>query len=110
MILEDAFKLLKRYDLIHSHREFSTDFLSRRPRHYDDLICSGRQPSPAVLASLALRLGEVAHPKRHDPGAAQQVAELVLLLARTFVELRKCFVTVLPRRRPIMNIPATLRK
>jgi hypothetical protein len=110
MILEKAYDLLKRLNLTRSHREFSADFLSRRPRHYDDLICSRRQPSPAVLASLAVRLDEVAVRLKYDPEAAQQVAELERLVECTFAELRKSFVTALPRTRPAMNMPWHLYK
>ena len=110
MVLNEAYDLLKRLNLIRSHRDFSTDFLSRRPRHYDDLICSKRKPSPAVLASLAVRLDEVSVRVKYDPRAAQQAAELDQLVGRTFAELRNSFVTVLPRKRPAMNRPAFLRR
>lgn len=109
MILNEAYYYLKQLNLTRSHRDFSTGFLSRRPRHYDDLICGRRQPSPAVLASLAVRLDEVTVRMKYDPSAAQQVAELERLLERTFAELRKSFVTALPRKRPAMNIPSFLR-
>jgi uncharacterized membrane protein YccC len=110
MPLKSAYEYLRHLNLTRSHREFSTDFLNRRPRHFDDLVCSRRQPSPAVLASLAVRLGDVAHQKRRDPDAEQQVAELERLIVCTFAELRKCFVTTLPRKRPAMNIPMWRRK
>ena len=110
MLLRDAYEYLKQRNLIGSHREFSTDFLSRRPRHCDDLICAGRRPSPTVLASLAVRLGDVALQMRSRPGAEQEVAELEGLIIRAFAEMRAHFVTVLPRKRPAMNILTWFRK
>lgn len=110
MILRNTYEYLQHLKLVHSHRDFSTDFLSRRPRYYDDLICARRRPSPAVLACLAVRLGELAAPMRRDPHAGERLGELDALIARSFVELRKCFVTALPRKRPAMNIPLWLRK
>ncbi len=108
MLLENAFRYLKRAKLVSSHGEFSTDFLGRRPRYYDDLVCARREPSAAVVANLAMRLSDVARRLKRSPDASVDAAELEQMIASAFAELRKRFITVLSRNRPAMNKPAPL--
>jgi hypothetical protein len=67
MLLFNIYKRLNSTGIARNHAIFSSHFLGRSPRYYDYLICSGSQPSVAVLATLAIRLEDLADKFRSEP-------------------------------------------
>ena len=110
MTIHCAYNFLKRHKFTSSHREFSVDYLGRRSRYYDDLICSGRRPSAGVMVNLGLRLADVLlRLQQHSP-MDPRAPELDRLVVRLFAELRNRPVNILPRRRMNMNLLLALRE
>ncbi len=108
MNIHCAYNFLRRHKFVSSHRDFSVDYLGRRPRHYDDLICTGRNPSAAVMVNLGLRLADVLQRLQQHSAMDPRADELDRLVVRIFAELRGRPVNVLPRRRPRMNRPPAM--
>ncbi len=102
MILNDAYAMLKRLGLVANHASFSADFLNKAPRHYDDLICSGRAPSVAVLMSLFVRTKAIADAFAARPSLAAQASEMTTLAGTIWAELERRSCALLPasRKRP----------
>ena len=98
MILHDAYAALKRLGLVANHAAFSTDYLNKAPRHYDDLICSGRAPSVAALLSLFVRVRAIADAFAGSPSVAMHATELDGIAVRIWSELERRCCCLLPQR------------
>ncbi len=98
MILHDAYAALKRLGLVANHAAFSTDYLNKSARHYDDLVCSGRAPSVAVLLSLFVRVRAIADAFAGSPSVAMHAAELDGVAGRIWSELERRCCSLLPGR------------
>lgn len=91
MTIEAAFAALKRLKVVRNHREFSADFLARRPRYLDHLLCSNRQASAAVLVTLILRLQELL---REYSASETHAAALASLTDRLWADLQgRCLLS-----------------
>ena len=98
MILHDAYAALKRLGLVGNHAAFSADYLNKAPRHDDDLVCSGRAPSVAVLPSLFVRVRAIANAFAGSPSVAMHAAELDGIAGRIWSELERRCCSLLPGR------------
>ena len=98
MILHDAHAALKRLGLVANHAAFSADYLNKAPRHFDDLICSGRAPSVAALLSLFVRTKAVADALAGSPSVAMHATELDGIAVRIWSELERRCCSLLPGR------------
>ena len=98
MILHDAYTALKRLGLVGNHAAFSADYLNKAPRHYDDLVCSGRAPSVAALLSLFVRIRAVADAFAGSPSVAMHATELDGIAGRVWSELERRCCSLLPGR------------
>lgn len=110
MTIHCAYNFLRRHKFTSSHREFSVDYLGRRPRHYDDMICHDRRPSAGVMVNLALRLADVLQRMQQAPISDPRAPELDRIVVSLFAELRNRPVNVLPRRRLNMKLLLELRE
>ncbi len=102
MILHDAYDTLKRLGLVANHMSFSTDYLNKGPRYFDDLTCSRRAPSVAALLSLFVRFRAIADACTANPSLAAQASEVAAQASKVWVELERRSCSLLPtkRRRP----------
>ena len=98
MILHDAYTALKRLGLIASRAEYSVCFLGKRPRHFDDLVCSRRAPSVAALLSLFMRTKAIADAFAAVPSLATQASEMATLASAIWAELERRSCALLPAR------------
>ncbi len=98
MILHDAYTALKRLGLVGNHAAFSADYLNKSARHYDDLVCSGRAPSVAVLLSLFVRVRAIADAFAGSPAVAMHATELDGIAVRIWSELERRCCSLLPGR------------
>jgi hypothetical protein len=96
VILHDAYATLKRLGLVATHTTFSSIYLSKAPRYYDDLICSKRPPSVAALVSLFMRFQAIADAYSGSPSVAMQAMELNSIARRIWIELERRCCSLLP--------------
>jgi hypothetical protein len=106
MILHDAYHVLKRLGLVANHAAFATGYLNKRPRYYDDLVCSQRPPSVAALLSLYVRVRAIADAFAGRPPIATHAEELNGIARRTWLELERRCCSLLPDRK---HRPCTVR-
>ena len=99
MILHDAYATLRRLGLVVNHAAFSTDYLNKAPRHFDDLTCSRRAPSVAALLSLFVRTKAIADALAAVPSLAAQACEMAALASAVWAELEGRSCALLPASR-----------
>ncbi len=98
MILHDAYSALKRLGLVANHAEYSVCYLGKRPRHFDDLVCSRRAPSLAALLSLFMRTKAIADAFAAAPSLPTQASEMATLASAIWAELERRSCVLLPAR------------
>jgi uncharacterized membrane protein YccC len=110
MTIHCAYIFLRQHKFTGSHREFSVDYLGRRPRHYDDMICHDRRPSAGVMVNLGLRLVDVLQRMQQAPISDPRAPELDRIVVRIFAELRSRPGNLLPRRSTRMRKLLAMRE
>jgi hypothetical protein len=110
VILHDAYDTLRRLGLVTNHSAYAAGYLNKRPRYYDDLICSQRPPSVAALLSLYVRVRAIADAFADKPSIAMHATELDGIARRIWLELERRCCSLLPDRkhRPTTIPAATL--
>ncbi len=98
MILHDAYAALKRLGLVANHAEYSVCYLGKRPRHFDDLVCSRRAPSVAALLSLFMRTKAIADAFSAVPSLSAQASDMAALASTIWAELERRSCALLPSR------------
>ena len=94
-ILQDAFHVYRRNNLVRSQAVFSRRILGRRPSYYSCMVSRGRRPSPIVLDTLqsvtktilATFLGNPHFGKPYAMNLNQAYEELQQLVGRISIEL-----------------------
>lgn len=99
MILHDAYDTLKCLGLVANHATFSTAYLNKAPRYFDDLICSQRAPGVAALLSLHMRMRAIADAFASNPSIAMHAEELDGVAGRIWLELERRCCSLLPSRK-----------